>query len=165
MGIPITHNLLLMMGSKLDVKSVYGQGSTFSFSLEQKCIGKEKMGQFDVHSRAGSQRNIPQRYIYAPEARVLIVDDNKMNLKVAAGLLKRNGIVPDTALSGKECIKLVKENKYHIIFMDHMMPDMDGIETFRRIRGSKLIGNETAVIAMTANAVTGARDNYLLYGF
>ena len=164
-GIPITHNLLLMMDSKLDVKSVYGQGSTFSFVLHQKRIGQEKLGQFDIHHRAGAKRNAPERYIYALDARILVVDDNKMNLKVAAGLLKRNGIVPDTALSGKKCIELAKKNKYHIIFMDHMMPDMDGIETFEQLRSNDLIGNETAVIAMTANAVTGARDNYLSYGF
>ncbi len=165
LGIPITHNLLLMMDSHLDVKSVYGQGSTFSFVLHQKRIGQEKLGQFDIHHRAGTKRNTPERYIYAPDARILVVDDNKMNLKVAAGLLKRNGIVPDTALSGKECIELVKKNKYHIIFMDHMMPDMDGIETFEKLRSDSLIGNGTSVIAMTANAVTGARDDYLSYGF
>ncbi len=165
LGIPITHNLLLMMNSHLDVKSVYGQGSSFSFALHQKRIGQEKIGQFDIHHRAGNHRNVPERYIYAPHARILVVDDNKMNLKVAAGLLKRNGIVPDTALSGKECIELVKKNTYHIIFMDHMMPEMDGIETYEQLRSSSLIGNETAVIAMTANAVTGARDHYLSYGF
>ncbi len=165
LGIPITHNLLLMMDSHLDVKSVYGQGSSFSFALHQKRIGQEKIGQFDMHHRAGTKRNAPERYIYAPDARILVVDDNKMNLKVAAGLLKRNGIVPDTALSGKECIELVKKNKYHIIFMDHMMPDMDGVETYEQLRSGGLIGNETAVIAMTANAVTGARDTYLSYGF
>lgn len=165
LGIPITHNLLLMMGSRLEVKSVYGQGSTFSFLLHQKRIGAEKIGEFDIHHHAGIHRNAKERYIYVPDARVLIVDDNKMNLKVASGLLKRNGVVPDTALSGKECIELVKNNKYHIIFMDHMMPDMDGIETLQQLRSSGLIGEDIAVIAMTANAVSGAKDNYLSYGF
>ena len=143
-GIPITHNLLLMMGSRLEVRSVYGQGSTFSFSLRQKRIGQEKIGEFDIHHHAGMLRNARERYIYVPDARILIVDDNKMNLKVASGLLKRNGVIPDTALSGKECIELVKKNKYHIIFMDHMMPDMDGIETLKFIRGGRLIGSDTA---------------------
>ena len=165
LGIPITHNLLLMMGSRLEVNSVYGQGSSFSFTLRQKRIGEEKLGQFDIHHRAGLRRNQQEPYLYAPEARILIVDDNKMNLTVAAGLLKRTGIVPDTALSGKECIELVKKNKYHIIFMDHMMPNMDGVETFNILRGDGLIGSDTTVIAMTANAVTGAMDTYLSYGF
>ncbi len=165
LGIPITHNLLLMMGSHLDVSSVYGQGSSFSFTLRQKRIGDEKIGQFDIHHRAGLRRNAQERYLYAPDARILIVDDNKMNLKVASGLLKRTGIVPDTALSGKECIELVRKNKYHIIFMDHMMPDMDGVETYNRLRSDNLIGSDTTVIAMTANAVTGAMDTYLSYGF
>ena len=83
LGIPITHNLLLMMGSRLEVKSVYGQGSTFSFLLHQKRIGAEKIGEFDIHHHAGIHRNAKERYIYVPDARVLIVDDNKMNLKVA----------------------------------------------------------------------------------
>lgn len=165
LGIPITHNLLKMMNSQLDVRSIYGQGSTFSFNLRQKRVGQEKIGQFDVHHRAGAQKNAQQRYIYAPDARILIVDDNKMNLIVAAGLLKRNGIVPDRALSGNECMELAKKNKYHIIFMDHMMPGMDGIETYNQLRSSELIGDDTAVIAMTANAVAGARDNYISYGF
>ena len=165
LGIPITHNLLPMMGSRLEVSSVYGQGSSFSFTLRQKRIGDEKIGQFDIHHRAGLHRNAREQYLYAPDARILIVDDNKMNLKVASGLLKRTGIVPDTALSGKECIELVKKNKYHIIFMDHMMPDMDGVETFNTLRGDNLIGSDTTVIAMTANAVTGAMDTYLAYGF
>lgn len=165
LGIPITHNLLLMMGSRLEVNSVYGQGSSFRFTLRQKRIGEEKIGQFDIHHRAGLRRNQQEQYLYAPEARILIVDDNKMNLTVAAGLLKRTGIVPDTALSVRECIELVKKNKYHIIFMDHMMPDMDGVETFNILRGDGLIGSDTTVIAMTANAVTGAMDTYLSYGF
>ncbi len=154
-----------MMGSSLDVKSVYGEGSTFSFYLQQKRVGQENIGEFDVHHHADMHKSAQERYIYVPDARILVVDDNKMNLKVASGLLKRNGVVPDTALSGKECIELVKKNKYHIIFMDHMMPDMDGIETLQTLRSGGLIGEDTAVIAMTANAVMGARDSYLSYGF
>ena len=80
-------------------------------------------------------------------------------------VLRRNGIVPDTALSGAECIELVKKNKYHIIFMDHMMPHMDGIETYEYLCRENLIEENTAVIAMTANAVTGAMENYLSHGF
>lgn len=102
----------------------------------------------------------------APKAKVLAVDDIEMNLEVIKSLLKETAIQLDTALSGKECLKLISENEYHIIFMDHMMPGMDGIETFNRIKNEKESKNKnTPVVVLTANAIAGAREEYLKAGF
>lgn len=164
LGIPITHNLLIMMGSKLNVSSTYGKGSTFSFDLVQGIKSSDTIGDFSSR-RIQSLEDAETKYIYAPEADVLIVDDNAMNLKVASNLLKRNGFVPDTALSGQKCIEMVLAKHYDIIFMDHMMPGMDGIETLNNLIESHILPGDTAVVAMTANAVSGAKESYLSQGF
>ncbi len=164
LGIPITHNLLIMMGSKLNVSSTYGKGSTFSFDLVQGIKSSDTIGDFSSR-RIQSLEDAETKYIYAPEADVLIVDDNAMNLKVASNLLKRNGFVPDTALSGQKCIEMVLAKHYDIIFMDHMMPGMDGIETLNNLIESHILPGDTAVVAMTANAVSGAKEIYLSQGF
>ena len=104
-------------------------------------------------------------YLYAPDADILIVDDNQMNLKVATGLLKRSCIKVDTALSGRECISMAEKKQYDIIFMDHMMPEMDGIETMRALRNSRFLPVTTKIIVMTANAIAGAKEQYLAEGF
>ncbi len=104
-------------------------------------------------------------YVFAPDADILIVDDNEMNRRVAVGLMKRNGFVPDTAGSGRECIELVSKRHYNIIFMDHMMPEMDGIEALHALIDGGLISGDTAVIAMAANAIVEAREEYLQAGF
>ena len=102
----------------------------------------------------------------APQARVLVVDDDKLNLNVAVGLLKTFEIEADTALSGEEALKMADSEKYDIIFLDHMMPDMDGIETFRRLRKKNgFYFKEVPVIALTANTVLGAREMFLKEGF
>lgn len=165
LGISIVQKLLVMMGSRLEVRSVYGQGSNFSFELAQKVVEAEPIGDYGARHRESMESRDEQSYIYAPDARILIVDDNAMNLKVAAGLLKRNGMKLDTAISGKECIDKVKNISYDIIFLDHMMPEMDGIETLRCLRTAELLPENTVVIAMTANAIVGAREEYLKEGF
>ena len=101
----------------------------------------------------------------AEGARVLAVDDNDMNLKVISGLLKRNKIVPDLAESGMQGIELVKKNFYHIIFLDNMMPVMNGIETLKKMRAEKILSNKTRVIMLTASAIAGMREFYLREGF
>lgn len=165
LGIPITHNLLKMMGSNLNVSSVYGKGSVFSFELKQGISDPEQIGDFSSRRLQSLDSEQNSRYIYAPDADILIVDDNAMNLKVASNLMKRNGFIPDTASSGQKCIEMVLAKHYDIIFMDHMMPDMDGIETFNNLKDSHILPDDTAVIAMTANAVAGAKETYLQHGF
>ena len=102
----------------------------------------------------------------APEANILVVDDNDINLDVFQALLKRTKMNIATADSGKACLELVKQERFHIIFMDHMMPGMDGVEALREIRKLTRSPNEnTPVIALTANASFGAREFYLKEGF
>ncbi len=165
LGLPITNRLLLLMNSRLQVESVYGEGSRFWFELAQKVMSKETIGDFDYRHRQSLAEKESERYIYAPEASVLVVDDNEMNLKVAAGLLKRNGIVPDMVQSGKACIEAVGEKYYDIIFMDYMMPGMNGIETLKALLSSDKLPQSTVVVAMTANAIVGAKEEYLREGF
>lgn len=164
LGMSIVTNLLEMMDSKLEVQSEYGVGSRFYFVLEQKIVSAQPMG--DIQSPiVQAKQDVQVQHIQAPGARILVVDDNKMNLKVATGLLKMCGIVPDTVSSGMEALDKLREKQYHIVFLDHMMPDMDGIQTLEHIRQDKLISDETKVIILTANAINGAREQYLAAGF
>ena len=167
LGLAITKRLVEMMGGELSVQSVYGKGSAFSFHIRQKVVDRSPLGDFDKNYRE-SLRSIDdyhERFI-APMGRVLIADDNAMNLAVAQGLLKGTRLQVDVASSGEECLELIKRKTYHVICMDHMMPVMDGVETLHAIR--KLEGNpsrDIPVIALTANAVAGARELYLNEGF
>lgn len=166
LGLSITSNLLAMMGSRLKVESVYGEGSTFSFEIGQDIIDSYPIG--DIHntgSRADERIRSDKPFI-APEAKVLVVDDNAINLAVMKGLLKRTGIQVETALSGVDCLQMIKGTEYNLIFMDHLMPEMDGIETLQKMKNYQIHKNVgTPVIVLTANAVTGAREKYLEQGF
>ena len=161
LGISIVQKLLKMMNSELEVKSVYGEGSVFSFKLMQKIIDKMPIGDYKDHKKL---RNVDKQYLQAKDAKILIVDDNIMNLKVVKGMLKFNGIVPDLAEGGRQCLELAAKTKYDIIFLDHMMPIMDGIETLKELKRSGMV-EDTKVIALTANAISGAHEYYLKEGF
>ena len=167
LGMNITCQLLAMMGSELKVESVYGKGSTFSFGLEQQVMNPEPIGDFEeAYRKSLSSRKEYHVSFRAPRANILVVDDTVMNLTVVKGLLKQTHIRIDTALSGAECLKAVKKKKYDIIFLDHRMPGMDGIETLHAMKGMEGNKNEdTPVISLTANAVRGARDQYIAAGF
>lgn len=165
LGIAIVTKLLEMMGSKLDVKSEYGKGSSFSFRIRQEIIDDSPVGKYTERFEKTVRQEVNRDYVYAPSARILVVDDNEMNCKVAKNLMKQNGIVPEFAFSGEECIKKLSVKFYHIVFLDHMMPKMDGIETLKILREKNLISEGTVVIALTANAVVGAKDFYLEAGF
>ena len=167
LGISITVQLLKLMGGELKVKSIYGKGSTFTVIIPQKIKGEEKMEEFNrIYESARQQADRNTTTFTAPEAKVLVVDDNKMNLTVAEGLLKHNGIKVDKALSGRQCLEMIQERQYDIIFMDHMMPGMDGIETLQRMqKKSNHKCANTVVIALTANAIVGAKEEYLKSGF
>ncbi|MCR4690700.1 MAG: response regulator [Lachnospiraceae bacterium] len=165
LGMAIVTRLLDMMGSKLNMESEYGKGSVFSFSVKQRVIDDSPMGNYEDKIRRQSQAGSDQVGVYAPGASILVVDDNEMNLKVASNLLKRNGIVPDMVTSGYEAIVAMGKKTYDLVLLDHMMPNMDGVETLRKLREKDLIPEGTAIIALTANAVLGARDHYLEKGF
>lgn len=167
LGLAITYRLLEMMGGKLEVQSVYGKGSAFSFKIVQKVVDRKPLGDFEKQYRESlrSIEDYHEKFI-APMGRILIVDDNAMNLAVAQGLLKATRLQIDVASSGEECLELIKRKTYHLICMDHMMPVMDGVQTLHAIRA--LEGNpsrDIPVIALTANAVAGARELYLKEGF
>ncbi|MCI7130936.1 MAG: ATP-binding protein [Lachnospiraceae bacterium] len=168
LGLSITMRLLNLMGSRLQVESTYGEGSDFYFYLEQKQLDDEVIGENiqKYYETEKGKMSISTEQFYAPDAKILVVDDNEMNLKVFLGLLKNHGIQIDTAMSGKECLERMEKHAYHIIFMDHLMPEMDGVETFRRIRELKTNRSKDAVIIiLTANAVSGAREMFLQEGF
>ena len=165
LGISIVTKLLEMMNSSLEVESTYGKGSTFGFAINQKVIDATPIGDYKSRLEHHSQDEDSETFLYAPDAKVLIVDDNEMNLDVASGLMKRNGFSPDLAHSGFEAIDCVKKNTYDVIFLDHMMPKLDGIETLQLMRAKKLLPEKTAVIVLTANAIVGAKDEYLKAGF
>ena len=167
LGLAITQRLIEMMGGKLEVESVYGKGSAFSFKIIQKVVDREPLGDFEKQYRESlrSIEDYHEKFI-APMGRILIVDDNAMNLAVAQGLLKGTRLQIDVAASGEDCLELIKRKTYHLICMDHMMPVMDGVQTLHTIRA--LEGNpsrDIPVIALTANAVAGAREFYLKEGF
>ena len=165
LGMSITRQLLELMGSELKVQSEYGKGSVFSFCIDQTVVKWEELG--DYLARQNSSAAQPGEYrelFHAPDAKLLVVDDTEMNITVIQSLLKRTGIQIDSASSGKEAIKLAMAKAYDVIFIDHMMPDMDGIETLRAIRETGESKNSPAV-ALTANAISGAREMYLDAGF
>ena len=167
LGLNITKNLLEMMGSEIKVESEYGKGSTFRFNLRQKVTSWEQLGDYKSYVResAEGRKQYREKFI-APDARVLVVDDNLMNLTVFKSLVKKTKVKVDTAGSGNDGILLTLNNTYDIIFMDHMMPHKDGIETLHDIRGNEENTNcKKPVICLTANAVSGAKEKYLAEGF
>ena len=167
LGLSITESLLEKMGSGLSVKSEYGHGSEFSFVLRQRVISRQPLGDYEesYRSRAVELSEYRERFT-APDARVLVVDDNPMNLVVFKSLTKDTRILTDTCASGDEAIRLAQIHPYDIIFLDHMMPVKDGIETLKELRSLKDHPNvSTPVICLTANAVAGAREEYIREGF
>lgn len=166
LGLPIVRKLLEKMGSRLEVESVYGQGSVFSFRLRQRVVDWTPMGDFnEARRRLTEQAEDTTAGFRASRAKLLVVDDNQVNLTVVKGLLKRTGVQIDTARSGEECLRMSAENKYDLILLDHRMPGMDGIETIHRIRETVGLNQNTPVIALTANVVSGAREMYIGEGF
>ncbi|MBQ7584521.1 MAG: response regulator [Lachnospiraceae bacterium] len=166
LGMPITTKLLDLMGSGLRVDSVYGEGSVFSFDLWQKIENETRLGDYKPASVYETDARVDQGLLYAPDARILITDDTKMNLIVAVNLLKRTAIRIDTALNGEEAIGLCKKTAYDVIFMDQRMPGMDGTQTLKAIRALEDGRNgDTPVICLTADAIRGAKERYMAEGF
>ena len=163
LGISIVCKLLEMMDSKLDVESRYAIGSTFGFDLKLRVVDASPVGEAGSKTKTSAAKDKAE-HIYAPSARVLVTDDNDMNLKVATNFLKIFGITPVTCSSGAATIELMRKEKFDIVFLDHMMPEMDGIETLRKLKDEGLTEG-TVMIALTANAVVGAEEQYLSAGF
>lgn len=167
LGMNITVQLLLLMGSELKVKSKYGEGSEFYFDVRQPIVNETPIGKLEnrisEHAKKADQHGVT---FIAPKARVLLVDDNSMNRKVARSLLRDTQIRIDEAAGGYECIECVKQQHYDLILLDHMMPDLDGIETLHRMREADMYKCKgTPVVALTANMVAGAKEMYEREGF
>ena len=167
LGLNLTKQLLDMMGGFISVDSVYGKGSTFKVHLMQQVSDEKPLGDFEkLYKEHVDVVDAAHERFEAPEARVLVADDMQMNLKVFAGLLKDTRIQIDTAINGAEALKLIEKNHYDVVFLDHMMPVMDGIEAFRRMRLCTEGPNvNTPVVMLTANAVVDAKNQYMDEGF
>ena len=169
LGMSIVKQLLDLMGSRLDVRSVYGEGSEFSFEVTQRVADHEPIGDFN-ETYLKSVNSLEQYHVsfVAPDAHILVVDDTPMNLNVIKGLLKQTLIQIDTAESGRQCLELAQKKHYDIILMDQRMPEMDGVETLHALQEMSATVNKSAgspVIVLTANVVSGARERFLSEGF
>lgn len=164
LGMNIVQQFLKLMGSELKIVSEYGKGSEFSFEIAQKVVDAAAIGDFKEKNSYSAKESEQTKAFTAPEAKILLVDDNKMNIKVLKALLKQHKVQTDDAISGKECLALAEQKEYDLIFIDHMMPEMDGIETLHIMKEKKLCEN-TPVIMLTANAIVGDRERYLAEGF
>ena len=167
LGMAITKNLLHLMKSSLKVESIYGLGTKCSFELKQKVVKWEPLGDYETAYRKSIEGHVKYKEKFrAPTARVLVVDDNRMNLLVFAHLLKQTELQIDTATNGEEGLLMTQETKYDIIFLDHMMPGMDGVETLQELKAQPSNPNrDTPTVCLTANAISGAREKYLAAGF
>lgn len=155
LGLAITKKLVDLMHGKIVVQSVYGKGSKFTVALDQKIVrGKEVV--LENHEAK-------VELFEAPDKKILVVDDNKINLKVAARLLSNYKVNVELVESGFECLEKVKTNTYDLILMDDMMPKMSGVETFHKLKENNSFN--TPVVALTANAITGMKEKYLSEGF
>ncbi|WP_024865358.1 ATP-binding protein [Butyrivibrio sp. FCS014] len=160
LGLDISRHFVEMMGGKIWCESVYGEGSEFIVTLRQKITDDTPIGQFKERLEAENKGPYVPQFV-APDAEVLVVDDNPMNLSVIRSLLKATRVFVTTASSGEECLEKIKYGKFNVVLLDHMMPGMDGIETVERIRE---IHPDLPVYALTANATSG-EEFYISKGF
>lgn len=165
LGMSIVFELLKKMGTELKVSSVYGEGTVFSFDLKQQIFNDEPIGDFMERCKELYKTYTYETSFVAPQARILLVDDNDVNRKVFCNLLKQTKVMIDDVNSGFACLEKVEQQYYDLIFMDHMMPEMDGVETLHRMWKSEHKCKDTPVIILTANAVAGAKEHYLEEGF
>ena len=166
LGLAITHNLVESMKGRIEVESEYGKGSVFTIFLTQEIIDDTPMGDFkEKFEAAAKQEKGYKESFVAPDAKVLVVDDNDMNLAVAKALLKKTDVQVTTCTSGKECLEYIKKEYFDVILLDHMMPEMDGIQTLEKIRQTENMCKSVPVIALTANAIVGAKEQYIKAGF
>lgn len=167
LGLSITKQLVELMGGQITVDSIYTKGSTFTIRIEQQIIDEAPVGKVDFLSR--DRGNVPDGYqtsFEAPEARVLFVDDSAMNLAVAKKLLRDTKVEIDVAESGKEALALTKMKFYHVIFLDYMMPDLNGMETLQEIRKQENgLCMDSSIVCLTGNAQSESQISNMEYVF
>ena len=165
LGLNITMRLVKMMNGDIEVDSKYGEGTTFTATMKQEIIDGTPVGDFAQNLlRVQEHKEEYKPSLIAPSAKILIVDDNEMNLEVIEGLLKDTRINIKTAESGQECIDILREKSFDLVFLDQMMPGMSGAQALAKIKEDKL-AEGTPIVALTADAIVGARDNYIKQGF
>ncbi|MBO4809646.1 MAG: response regulator [Lachnospiraceae bacterium] len=167
LGLSITKSLIDLMNGTIDVRSTYGKGSVFTVRVPQKILTMTPMGDFaeSIRNSIYHMEEYHESFV-APDAKILVVDDIRVNLEVIIGLLKQTKVQVDTAQSGGACLEAVMHKKYDLILMDHMMPEMDGVETLWMLKKTQdNLSKDAPVIALTANAVVGAKEQYLEWGF
>ena len=161
LGLAITKKLLDMLDGKISFTSIYQKGTTFVIEIPQEIASKEKMKDLSQYK---AKRKTVEEYFDGSNYNILLVDDNLLNLKVAEKLLKKYNFKVTSINSGVECISKTKTNKYDLIFLDHMMPEMDGIHTLYHLK-KRASGFDTPVVVLTANAIEGSKEMYLREGF
>lgn len=154
LGLSIAKQLAELMGGDISVVSEYGNGSDFNIKLTQKISKTKYVEKIEINKNV-SYKNV----------RILLVDDNEINLKVESNILKKLGIEVDMVNSGLKCISIAEKEKYDVIFMDHMMPDMDGVETMKRLKADSVVNSDTPIIVVTANAIVGVNKELMDLGF
>lgn len=165
LGLVLSKQLVELMDGELDVVSEYGKGSEFTVKIVQKVVSEKGIGDLtEAFKRASERIEIFEPTLMAPEACILVVDDNEMNLSVISDLLDVTQMKIELAMSGNECIQKCRNNKYDMILLDQMMPEMDGSQTLQKIKEGNISDN-TPIIVLTADAVVGAREGYLTMGF
>ena len=165
LGLAITYQLVERMQGRIEVESEYGKGSSFTVFLPWNPVGKEPIGNFAEKYKSNMVKGKADKEIFvAPDARILVVDDQEMNLFVAKSLLKRTEVQVDVCDRGDKCLEMMKKQHYDVVLLDHMMPGMDGIETLKRAK-EEGICKDTPMIVLTANAIVGMREQYLSEGF
>ena len=166
LGLPIVEKVLTLMGAKLQIESEPQVGSRFFFTISQRVLSEDVIGRSWIYAYSDKEAEEETRQMTAPNAWVLVIDDNEMNLMVAKGLLTPTRIHVDTAASGADAILMCNEVKYDMIFIDQRMPKMSGTETLEHIRALEDNPNANVpCIALTADAIVGAREKYISAGF
>ncbi len=157
LGLSIAKQLIELMGGDITVESEYGKGSDFCIVLPQRIVAG--------HTEYIGNKSAEDVRLDANKTKALVVDDNDINLKVERGILEQYNMAVSVAVSGEECLELIEKNKYDVIFMDHMMPGLDGVETMKKIRAGHTDNKNIPIILVTANAIVGVREQMLDIGF